>query len=215
MSTIDTDTNVINALAASGSEYVSLDAASYFLSNARIAGLIGDYTNSYYAFKIDSGTYHTVILTDADGGIAACAVFIQRMAGKIWQLMHATVYSEYIGRGLLSKLIGAYRRSRRIESPNILTQSSNKFWEVTLPKYGINPMIFDTHTEYIFDPSTAGITMYPQKLENGRHRYVWILNGNDQYDERNMRIGRYTIGRLCGLWYNGTEYDPGAVRGLF
>lgn len=199
--------SIIKELVESGSEYISIDAAMYFLRKSRPRGFLVNYDVASYFCEIggpDETVYRVVIAAQHKKGIAACAIFTGRLNGKIWQLSHATTYPGFTDTGIMYKIIDSFRRcGTSFQSRDITTDASNKFWSETLPKYGLNPMIFDTETEYVMNPKTHMVTMYPQEIVNGMSRYAWVLHHKDSYSDHCM-IDSGLLGRpYTGFWHSG------------
>jgi hypothetical protein len=167
------------------------------LPKANQTGFLDEFTINY----VESGDQRVIILTDSMGEVAAYAGFIVRLSGKIWQAANAMTYEPYRGKSLVAKIYRMIKQQFRvsIQSDKRQTLSAVKLWTKTLPALGLRPMIFDTETNAIIDPSANNIDL---NAINDEDRYTWILERFDRYPEQNLLSEHSILMPYRGIWYD-------------
>lgn len=171
-----------------------------FLKKATPNGMLGDFVVHY----VESGNHRGIILTDQESNIAAYAGFVVRLNGKIWQAKNAVSYDPFKGQRLVGKIYKLVKETlgKSIQSDTEQTQAGMLLWTKTLPSLGLNPMVYDTSTGHIINPSTTNVNMYPQQGSSIEHRYTWILERNDHYPVQNLLVEGSLLMPFKNLWYN-------------
>jgi hypothetical protein len=169
-----------------------------WLDKSRPRGTLENFIINYVEFKDQRG----IILTDTSNKIAAYAGFIARLNGKIWQSQNAMSYEPYKGNQLVGKIYKTIKEGWGISLQSDTQQSIDgmKLWTKTLPSLGLRPMIFDSDTDRIIDPTETKIDMYPSDNSNQR-RYSWILESSDYYPTQNLLAEDSLLMPYVGLWY--------------
>ena len=192
-----TEIELINA------QHFPIEGVQLWLEKSTPRGKLDQFTVNYVEFQNQRG----IILTDNANQIAAYAGFIVRLDGKVWQAQNAMSYAPYQGQALVGKIYKMIKQDYHVslQSDEQQTTDGAKLWTKTLPGLGLNPMIFDTKTERILDPTTAGIDMYPTNNLGTKWRYILILEASDHYPSQNLLAEGSLLMPYKGLWYNFRE----------
>lgn len=173
-----------------------------FLEKATPVGLIDSDQFRIYQLEhpIDDGVENLIILTDLNGDVAGYAGFISRLNGKIWQAKNAAIFDPHKGSQLMGKLYKFVKTElkKSIQSDNKQSFEGAKLWTKTLPALGLKPMILDTTTEKILDPTKQPVDVYSI---DDPDRYIWILERNDSYPSQNLLTENSLLLPYTGLWY--------------
>jgi hypothetical protein len=175
-----------------------------WLEKSTPRGMLGNFVVNYIEFRDQRG----VVLTDANGVIAAYAGFIVRLNGKIWQAYNAQSYEPYKNQTLVGKIYQMIKQDwhQSIQSDTAQTVDGMRLWTKTLPSLGLKPMIFDTETDRIIDPAENIIDMYPKDAGiSKKWRYAWILESSDCYPNQNLLKEGSLLMPYQNLWYKGSS----------
>ena len=160
----------------------------------------GDTIDGFDAWFGRNGDERYVVLTDSSGKIASYAGF-KALEPNRWQAKNTATYSPFRGNRLASKI---YREltNHQISILSDIRQSPNgeRLWTSSLPKLGLNPMVFDFDTNNIYRPDQIGDKIYSTDPKI-KHRYCWILEWNGKYADQNLVYENKMLMPLQGLWY--------------
>jgi hypothetical protein len=194
------------------SDIVPISQLQKLLAYAKPEGVI----DNFIVYLVSDDNYRCIILADDDQNIAGYVTFISRNNDTIWQSIIIKIYNQYKGQKLAGKIYKLINEKykKHIQSSNEQSKDGRKLWTKTLPDIGINPMIYDTETGHIIDPSTTNIDMYPlEGTLKEKQRYTWIIENNNFYSKTDL-LTENILSRVMvrkGKWYDHSvkkhEYD--------
>lgn len=196
----------INEIELVGDQDFSIDKVKYYLSLSSPINTL----EKFVLYYLEQNDDRVLILVDDDKNIAAYTMFKIWNNGKVWQARNAQTFSPYKGQQLAGKLYRYVKEvlHKSIQSDTEQSQSARQLWINTLPSLGLKPMIFDTKTELVLDPSDhPHIDVYRQYGDSRDFQYTWIIEHRDHYPQQNLLSEHSLAMPVQGLWnrFNNTK----------
>lgn len=195
-----------------------IENVKQFISSSKVIGQI----EKFELYSLQNKNQIILTLADHDQEPAAYVSFIER-DNQVWQEAGIKSYDPYKGQNLVGKLYSYIKKNlhKRIQSDFQHTAAARYLWTTTLPKMGLNPMIYNSKTGYIIDPNNKShnIDVYPDPKTHNKGdlwRYMWILETADWYRETDILSKDNILLPLYGVWYNNgiTENERNSLLKL-